>query len=72
MNAILDLSLDLPIALAVRVRYAAGKNLTTGEACRALLEKVNAPRAVSRAQKGECTRAARIRATQVAAAEVPA
>lgn len=52
------ISLELPIELLVRARYAAGKNLEPGAACAVVLEKVNAPRANSCARKGECTRRA--------------
>lgn len=52
------ISIELPIELLVRARYAAGKNLEPGAACAVVLEKVNAPRAFLRAQKGEFTRRA--------------
>lgn len=49
-------TVSIPISLAVRVRYATAKNQSLAAACRALLEKVNSPRVVSDAQKGEFTR----------------
>lgn len=49
-------TVSLPISLAVRVRYATAKNQSLAASCRTLLEKVNSPRAVSTARKGEFTR----------------